>query len=277
MRIEPRTKTSCSKVDCSLRRSGPIWRASRPSAASLAIAAAAAAAMSGTATAQNGADQAGDAPKLTLMTEHRPPNNYQDPESREVAGRNAEILREAFDRAGLQAEFFLARWSRSYGRALMEPNTCVFSTVRNALREPHFKWVGPIDQTVFVLMARKGEGIDLRSLDDARAYRIGVFTQDVREMMLRHRGGFDIDVAPEDQLNARKLVEGRIDLWFTDTDALTEVGARDRAKMTVALQLEGQDLYLACNLGVADKIIDKLNVALRTMDLAIGEDVPKAE
>ena len=220
----------------------------------------------GAASAQPTAAQkaASDAPALTFMTEHRPPNNYLDPETGEVVGLNAEILRKTLARAGLQARFELAQWSRSYAMALTSPNTCVFSTVRNAKREALFKWVGPFGKTVFAMVARKGSGIVLKAVEDARPYRIGVFTQDVREVNLRHLGGFIIDAVPEDLFNARKLLEKRIDLWFTDLETLEEeVPPKQRAQMEIVLQLAPEELYLACNKSVSDAQVGAMNQALR--------------
>ena len=172
----------------------------------------------------------------------------------------------------MNATFKLAPWSRSYAMALTTPETCVFSTVRNSQREPLFKWVGPIDRTTFVMVARKESGLALQTLDDARPYRIGVFTQDVRELTLRNLGGFKIDTASEDALNARKLIEGRIDLWYTDLEALQQEEPEQRAKMEIVLREPAVKLYLACNKEVEDAAIEALNAVLSEPGSAKGAD-----
>lgn len=202
------------------------------------------------------------APTLNLMTEHRPPNNYIDPETGQMVGSSTLILRAVLDKSGLSAEFKLAPWSRSYATALTQANTCVYSTVRNASREAQFKWVGPLDRTYFFVVARKGSGITLDSLDDARPYRFGVLTQDVREVDLRKRGGYKIDPVSDDLLNVRKLLNDRIDLWFTDLETLERVEDPERSQMEVVLRMRPKPLYLACNIKVPDEIISAMNKAL---------------
>ena len=208
-------------------------------------------------------------PPLTFMTEHRPPNNYVDAETGRVVGSSTLILRAVLDKAGAKATFELAPWSRAYGRALTEPNTCVYSTVRNDRREAMFKWVGPLDVTYFFVVARKARNIKLNAIEDARPYRFGVLTQDVREFELRFRGGFTIDTVAVDLLNAQKLLNDRIDLWFTDLETLERIDQERRVQMEVVLRLPPQPLYLACNKTVGDDIVAAMNEALNELGGAV--------
>jgi ABC-type amino acid transport substrate-binding protein len=106
----------------------------------------------------------------------------------------------------------LLPWKRAYTAALERPDACVFSTTRTPEREASFKWVGPIGEADWVLMARADRAFSLRSLDDARGYRIGTYNGDARDDYLRTRG-FDVDPAQNDLINPRKLMMNRIDLW----------------------------------------------------------------
>ena len=183
---------------------------------------------------------------LTFMTEHRPYNNYLDPDSEELVGTSVDIMKAMLGRLGWRVDFEVEAWSRSYALALTRPNTCVFSAVRVAGRDAQFKWVGPFDHSHFIMVARAGSGIQLESIEDARPYRIGVYTQDVKEIILHRLGGFDqIDTASSDFLNSRKLTEGRIDLWFTNVETFNYLDSIARKKMVVVLRHEPLPPYLA--------------------------------
>ncbi|MEM9724464.1 MAG: ABC transporter substrate-binding protein [Pseudomonadota bacterium] len=203
------------------------------------------------------------------MTEQRRPNNFRGPGPGEVIGPHTDLLREMLAMLDWDVEIRLAQWSRSYNLALSRPRTCVFSTLRTEDREILFKWVGPIGSTTLALIAKRdGDVPEIDDLEAARPYVIGVYTADAREIMLRNRGGYRLDVATDDLLNALKLDAGRIDLWFTDLETLAQVEPALRAKLEVALRLTGEALYLACNTRVSDMAIDQMNAALDTLKAA---------
>lgn len=214
-----------------------------------------------------GADDSEDPGPLIFMTEDRPPNNFRDPKTGEIVGTSVDTLRAIVAELGWRVEFKLETWSRSYAVALTEPKTCVFSTARIAGRDPLFKWVGPFDTVTFAMAAMKDRGITLMTIDDARPYRIGVYTQDARELMLRQTGGFRLDATSTGQLNARKLQEGRIDLWFTDVEAFGTMDPAERADMELVLRLPPRPLYLACNSSFPDKTIAMMNMTLVDLGL----------
>lgn len=199
------------------------------------------------------------------MTENHPPSVTVDPGTGDVGGPFTLRLRGAMQRLGWPVEFRAAPWSRAYAMALMEPGVCVYGTVRTAQREATFKWVGPIDQSQFVMVARRGSMIKLDDLEAARGYRIGVYAQDVREQMLRRMGGYRLDTTPERGLNARKLVEGRIDLWFTDVKTLDHFKSRFPGMLEAVLLLPANELFLACNVGFSDARIAAMNEAVRAV------------
>jgi polar amino acid transport system substrate-binding protein len=201
---------------------------------------------------------------LYLATEYSPPTSMQ--EGGKVIGSATDKLREAFARSAIAYRIDLLPWKRAYTAALERPDACVYSTTRTPERERLFKWVGPTDEGEWVLLGRAGRQYHLRTLEDARAMRIGTYHGDARDDYLRNRG-YLVDPAPNDMINPQKLMLGRIDLWAAGLrrgSAVLELNGWSK-KIVPVLVFNRVKLYLACNRAVPDAAIDKLNAALEAM------------
>ncbi|RYG96299.1 MAG: ABC transporter substrate-binding protein, partial [Alphaproteobacteria bacterium] len=160
----------------------------------------------------------------------------------------------------------LLPWKRAYLAAQQQPDTCVYSTSRTPEREALFKWVGPTDVGQWVMLARADSKLKLRSLEDARGLRIGTYNGDARDAYLRARG-FRVDAANDEIANAGKLLLNRIDLWAaglrSGSTILTRYGY-DK-KIVQLLVFNRIELYLACNPGVPDAVVARLNKAFESI------------
>ena len=204
------------------------------------------------------------APTLYITTEYSPPTSMQPRDI--VIGSATEKVREAMARAGINYTIEMLPWKRAYAAALARTDTCVYSTTRTPERERLFKWIGPTDQGEWVLLGRADRNFKLASLEDARKLRIGTYNGDAREAYLRHRG-FMIDSAPNDTINPKKLMMNRIDLWAAGarrTNALIETNGWS-GQIVPVLTFNQVKLYLACNPGVPDAVIERLSTALDGM------------
>jgi polar amino acid transport system substrate-binding protein len=211
------------------------------------------------------ASQAQQAQHLYLTTEAAPP--YSVREGERVVGIGADTVREIMGRAGIDHTIELLPWKRAYTAALERSDACVFSTTRTPEREPLFKWIGPIGEANWVLMARADRKLHLESLEDARPYRIGTYNGDARDQYLRSRG-FNTDPAPNEVLNLRKLMANRIDLWAASlrrgSVALQRMGYAD--KVVPVLVFNRISVYLACNRAVPDAMTARMDAALAAME-----------
>ncbi|GAB3432834.1 transporter substrate-binding domain-containing protein [Massilia solisilvae] len=203
-------------------------------------------------------------PKLYLTTETSAPSSMI--EGGRVTGIGTDKVREIMARAGIDYTIDLLPWKRAYMAALERPDACVFSTTRTAEREALFKWVGPTDEAQWVLAARIGSGIRLNTLEDARKYRIGTYNGDARDQYLRERG-FQVDPAPNDLINPRKLIMGRIDLWAAAWRHGSLVLGQHGWDKQIApvLTFNRLRVYLACNRGVPDELVARMNAAVEAM------------
>jgi polar amino acid transport system substrate-binding protein len=202
--------------------------------------------------------------RLHLMTESSPPTSMRD--GNKVVGSGTDKVREIMAHTGTAYTLELLPWRRAYTLARQEPHACLFSTTRTPEREHQFKWVGPTDEGEWVLLGRAGRNYRLRTLEDARKLRIGTYNGDARDEYLRARG-FNVDPAPNDITNPRKLLMNRIDLWAAGLARGSTVLKRNgwEGKIVPVLSFNKVRVYLACNPGVPDELIDKMNAALEAM------------
>ena len=206
------------------------------------------------------APAAAGAADLTVFTEDNRPFNYMDKATNKVAGLSTDILLEAFKKAGVSYDLQLTAWSRAYGAALNQPNTCVYSTTVTEERKPLFKWVAPITSNDWVLVARKGAPM-VDKLDALKGKRIGGYVKDAKAHYLKQQG-MNVDEASDDSVNPKKLVAGRIDYWATTNFWKTMVDPATAAKLEQVLLVKKVDYGLACNKSVPDALIAKIKAAL---------------
>ncbi|MGJ9417171.1 substrate-binding periplasmic protein [Massilia sp. CMS3.1] len=203
---------------------------------------------------------------LYITTETAAPSSMQDSQG-QVVGISTDKVRAVLERAGLAYTIELLPWKRAYAAARERFDGCVYSTTRTPERETLFKWVGPIDTAEWVLMARANRRFSLRTLEDARPYRIGTYNGDARDDFLRSRG-FRVDPAPNDLTNPRKLLLGRIDLWAAALRAGSPVLEQNNwaGQIVPVLVFHRLDVYLACNRAVPDDVIARLNGAFSALE-----------
>jgi polar amino acid transport system substrate-binding protein len=208
--------------------------------------------------------QAEHASRLAITTEASAPYSMRGGER---SGISTDITRAMLDRAGITYTIEVLPWKRAYQSAVERSNGCVYATSRTPERERQFKWIGPIAEAEWVLMARSGSGVVLRNLEDARRYRIGTYSGDLRDQYLRERG-FTVDAAQDELSNPRKLLLGRIDLWAASvlrgSHVLERLGYA--GKIEPVFTFNHQRVYLACNRAIPDALVARMNAAFEAME-----------
>jgi polar amino acid transport system substrate-binding protein len=216
------------------------------------------------------ADEA-SAYSMVLLTENFPPYNMavdgkNFAQESNIEGIAVEIVRETFKRAGVGYSMTLRfPWERIYKLALEKPGYGVFVTARLPEREHLFKWVGPIGPDDWIMLARADSSIQLTSLEQARAYKIGAYKGDAIAEELTRQGLNPITVL-SDKDNARKLLEGQIDLWATGDPAGRYLARQEGITgLKTVLRFNSAELFLALNKDVPDAVVAKLQAALDQM------------
>ncbi len=214
---------------------------------------------------------AAESPLLVLATEDYPPFNMRISQqvrggSRdEITGISTDIVLRVMERTGIPHEIGIYPWERAYKMALEQPHHGVFSTTRTEAREPLFRWVGPLVSNNWVMFRRRGdENVTVKSLEEAKQYRVGGYQGDAIEQFLRGAQFPQLDVATNDQLNVNKLLRGRIDLWATSEAMGPYLAARlgKAAEIEPAFTFQETQMYLALHRETSDARVAQLQTAL---------------
>jgi len=206
---------------------------------------------------------------LTFYTEVHAPHTMIAPGQTAMSGFSFDLVTEAARRAHLAATIVTTvPWARAQAMVAdpRQQEACLFALTQTPQRLPHFQWIGPLNRARWTLFARDDFKATLRTLDDARPYRIGGYNMDARTLYVVGLGGFKVDAAPDDRVNPAKLAAGRIDLWISNR----EEGVRTAESVGVhglkpVLTFREVNSYLACGQGVTAKTVQALQAALDSL------------
>jgi|GEM_PF-486988 ABC-type amino acid transport/signal transduction systems, periplasmic component/domain len=198
-----------------------------------------------------------------LTTEENPPFNFTDEKTGKFVGIGTEMVKEIFERAHLKYKIVPLPWSRAYNLALQSANTCVFMTAFTPERVSLFKWIGPFTKVEWVVYGKAGTTVKVNSIDDLKSLRVGGYRDDAPVMFLQKRE-VKFDLVTSDGLNPRKLKEGRIDVWITNSTRGPLLAKKQGIEDFTKLYTIGViNHYLACNKQIEESAFNALNKAVK--------------
>jgi polar amino acid transport system substrate-binding protein len=205
---------------------------------------------------------------LKLLTEENPPLNYT--EGKQVTGMGTEVLLEMGKRAKVPMEIQVMAWGKAYELAQDAKETCLYSTARLPNRENVFKWVGPIAVNKWGLFALEGFKPEIKTLKDARPYRIAGVARDAKTEFLKQEGLTNIVEEKDDKLNPAKLTLNRkeaqkADLWVTSVATAGKVAGAAKIPVKLVHVVRSADSYLACSTRTNAATLKALTEALEGM------------
>jgi polar amino acid transport system substrate-binding protein len=196
---------------------------------------------------------------IKMVTESYPPFNYREGDT--YKGSSVEQIKLLMDDAGIDYTMEMMPWARALFLAENQEMHCVFTTVHNRERNRRFKWVEPLLTSRTVLIRKAGSPANPKSLDEAKAFRVGTQRDDFTQTILEENGFPRIDLATDLELTLKKLMTGRIDLMPISEkyfDRLKREGQPIESALVLA-----EDIYsLACNPSVPDELIDRMQKSL---------------
>lgn len=205
--------------------------------------------------------------ELTILTENLPPLNYL--KDGVLVGPSVETVKEIQRRVGSHEEIKVYPWARAYKMALEDENVVLFGTTYTKVRHDKFKWIGPLATKRDILVVKKGSGIKINSLEDAKKVnRIGTLRDDTRERLLKRLGFTNLEPVSDEQKNAKKLVLGRIDLWTYKKPGLKtvcELAGVDYNEIEEVYHLRKIDLMIAFSKKTSDSIVQNWSNAFNEM------------
>lgn len=152
---------------------------------------------------------------LTVLTEHWPPFNYKV--DGEMTGFGTDVVKATLNHAGIDYHIRSGVWEGVYDWALKENNVLIYTISRTPLREDLFEWIGPFaDRQQNFIKLKSRNDIEIKSLEDAKQYRLGLQEEDAIAQDL-FSWGFDrnsenLVLVKKRVLLFRMLFAGRIDL-----------------------------------------------------------------
>lgn len=202
--------------------------------------------------------------KYQIVTENYPPYNYES--DGEIQGCCTEVVRAILDRIDMDIPIKLMDWNSAYHFAMHEPGGIVYSLTRTKARETLFRWVGPIARNEWVFFARKGRGIKIHNLNDAKKYVVGTYYNDVCEEFLYEHDFKKIACSDEDKLNPDKLMNGKIDLWLVADRISGRLLAKQAGvnpdELEMVYMVRETPLYIGFNRDVPVRVVNKFQAAL---------------
>ena len=205
--------------------------------------------------------------ELTILTENLPPLNYL--KDGVLVGPSVEIVKEIQRRVESHEEIKVYPWARAYKMALEDENVVLFGTTYTKVRHDKFKWIGPLATKRDILVAKRGSGIKINSLEDAKKVkRIGTLRDDTRERLLKSLGFTNLEPVSDEQKNVKKLALGRIDLWAYKKPGLKtvcELAGVDYDEIEEVFHLREIDLMIAFSKKTSDSIVQNWRNAFTEM------------
>lgn len=205
--------------------------------------------------------------KLLILTEDLPPLNFML--NGKLVGPSVEIVQEIQKRIGSSDPIHVYPWARAYKLALEQENVVLFGTTHTEIRDSLFKWVGPLATKRDILVAKKGSGVSITSLEDARKVRrIGTLRGDTRHQLLTDLGFTNLEPVSNDKKNAKKLILGRLDLWAykkPGMETVCRLAGVDQEDFEEVLHLRTIEVSIAFSKKTADNIVSTWQNAFQQM------------
>ncbi|HTO32735.1 MAG TPA: transporter substrate-binding domain-containing protein [Pararhizobium sp.] len=196
---------------------------------------------------------------MKLLTEEYPPYNFsENGVIKGISFEQAELMME-----GIGAEYSLEilPWARALSLVENQAPTCLFTTGHDDERDKRFKWVEPLLVDHMVMVRKAGSGINPISVEDAKRFTVGTQREDFSANFLKKNNFPKIDLAVDMETTEKKLLSGRIDLMMT-SEKTFEMMRDQGTAVESALVLEGKLYGFACNLGMSDDVMARMQAAL---------------
>jgi ABC-type amino acid transport substrate-binding protein len=207
---------------------------------------------------------------LQIYTEQYPPLSFRNTFG-EITGFGSDIVYEIMKRNHLFANIKLSLWSNGYQLALNNPDFCLFTMDRTAIRENLFQWVGPIGTNTTWFYTRINSGIQITSLDEARnLHAVGTVSSWFSEQYLLSLGFSNLVSGTDPGIMTKKLMNGEIDAFVctdvTFPDILKSQGYQ-YSQVIPAWSLMSSDYYIAFSDTTPAALVSQWQSALQSMKL----------
>lgn len=200
---------------------------------------------------------------LNIVTFIERPLIYQ--KSGEPVGVVVDVVKELFRQADIEYKLRLMPPKRALLTTAETDSYCVFPVERSQEREAQFQWVSPVLISRHGLFSHPEKPIKLKTLEDAKNYKLGSYLgSGVGEYL--ENAGFNVEYSGRNELNARKLLKNRIDLWVSDIESAKFLINDERLPITGPEMVFFTTVRaMACNPDVDPSIVKQLQKTITQM------------
>jgi polar amino acid transport system substrate-binding protein len=207
-----------------------------------------------------------------IVSASYPPYQYE--ENGDATGLSTQVVKEAFDRAGVSYSIKFMSWARAYETALNTPNVFIYSIARTSTRENLFKWAGQILESpncLISLRARKDIALT-HDFESLKNHSIGAVRGDLITTMLENKGLQEsLDYVSTDIQNIQKLHRGRVDLVAVSESSATyiskQIGAdHTNLKVHFCPKSFAYKFNIAANIKTEDGVFKKIQRELEKIN-----------
>jgi polar amino acid transport system substrate-binding protein len=207
------------------------------------------------------------ATELQLLTEENPPLNFS--QNGQAKGLSIDVVQEIQRRVGNPDTIEVQPWTRAYRTASTVPNVALFGTARTTAREELFQWVGPVATAVASLYSRRGAGLHIATLEEAKAVsRILVVRDFYTHQLLQKLGFTNLELVSKPETMVKMAVNGRAPLMFVGNLTLPDLLERADAKpgdVERVFTVTSIQTYIAFSLGTPREVVASWQTALDNM------------
>lgn len=222
---------------------------------------------------------------IKVVTEEWPP--YTCSNNNEIVGVVTEIVRATLDRSGLDYTIEVYPWARAYEMARSEKNVLIYSIFKLPNRVDQFKWIeiDGLSVNMFLFKPKHRNDIELKTLDDAKLYRIGVTRETSTHHFLASKGFVEgenlFPVNSEEQNSLKSTPDNeRIDLTTGDKLSLArwlKLSGLPLDYWVEQVLLFQEDFHMAFGKETSDEVVEKVHAAFHeikdegTLDAIVGK------
>lgn len=145
----------------------------------------------GAASAAGASAEQGGAAPLHIVTAHLPPlvmGPGKSPGGDKQPGALRELVDALCKRLDLAPEVEFMPWRRALYVAITTPHTAIFPVTRLPERETQYRWLAPLYEENYTLMALKGSDFDVQRPQDMTGKRVALLRGAAQSAILRELG-----------------------------------------------------------------------------------------
>lgn len=208
---------------------------------------------------------------LTLLCNQYPPFTQSTDQSKfardsQIIGIHADAMRALMQRADVEYTLTLRfPYQRLLTITQKKANTALFTVDRTPEREPHYLWVGPLDQQRWVIFSPSGKVPPVSNLNALTGKTVVTQKGEAIEATLRAKGIKVISATNNFEALSFLFDEDKADLWAVSERPGRYLAEQQGHKVKKVIELSSAPLYLALNKDSDPAIVARLQQTLEAM------------